>query len=84
MREGAKLGCPHVTSANILRGPLIPPGTYLVVHQGTDWVGPQKTLSSSQRLAARIDRAGQEIRRGRLFISEWQDNVDLLGGRVRR
>jgi len=55
-----------------------------VVHQGTDWVGPQKTLSSSQRLAARIDRAGQEIRRGRLFISEWQDNVDLLGGRVRR
>jgi hypothetical protein len=52
VRAAQRLVARYGTGVHILRR------TYPVVHQGRDWAGPQRTLSSSQRPAAQIARAG--------------------------
>ena len=57
VRAAQRLVARYGTGVHILRR------AYPVVHQGRDWAGPQRTLSSSQRPAAQVALTCQKVRR---------------------
>jgi len=48
------MGTRHVTDGNVLPGPLILWGAYLVVRQGTNWPGPSRNYEFSTELPSKL------------------------------